>query len=351
MGPYLPRAGLACPAMTLTRDRLELEARGEGEFWASVWDWASNLPDQIGDAWDSVTETAQALWENRDQLIGLLKALAEGAVRDFQMGMEALLRVLQPFPILSDIAETVRLLVQQSAEWIGGMIELARQKPEVLKAIGATALSVVMATTPNFWADMTGMGAGFLLPEIILAILFAIIAFFTAGTGGVFLAARLTAFVSKVVAKLRKAGRAGAAIAQMFTSLEDLRDKMGDLVRVLKRNVAEEAKGATDEVIDIKRPSSGFSGSRGHPLEQPKYQPNRNLPKTIDGRKYSGHALDQMQNRGVPPSVVEDALRPENLVGPGNRPDTLVYSSISNGVRVVTNGAGDVVTVITGPRR
>jgi hypothetical protein len=97
--------------------------------------------------------------------------------------------------------------------------------------------------------------------------------------------------------------------------------------------------------------ATGFSGSRGNPLEQPAYQPSRNSPTTIGDRKYSGHALDQMQNRGVPPSVVEDAVSPDNLVGPGNRPNTSVYYSPTNGVRVITNNNGDVVTVITAPRQ
>lgn len=232
---------------------LDAWLEGEGDFWASVWDWASSLPDQIGDAWDSMTATAKALWENRDQLIGLLKSLAEGAVEDFEKGMEALVRLLQAIPGLEEIAETTRLLVQQSAEWVGAMIEMARQKPEVLKALGATALGVVMATTPNFWADMAGMGGGFLLPEIILAIVFALIAFFTGGTGGAVLAARLMVFVSKVVAKLRAAGSAGAIIIRMFAAIEGVGGKVVDLVKALKRNVAEEAKGATDVEIPITR--------------------------------------------------------------------------------------------------
>ncbi|MDD7973649.1 RHS repeat-associated core domain-containing protein, partial [Roseinatronobacter alkalisoli] len=96
---------------------------------------------------------------------------------------------------------------------------------------------------------------------------------------------------------------------------------------------------------------TGFSGSRGNPLEQPNYQPGRNTPTTIGDRTFSGHALDQMQNRGIPPSVVEDAISPSNYVGPGNRPNTSVYYSSTNGVRVITNDGGDVVTVITAPRQ
>lgn len=96
---------------------------------------------------------------------------------------------------------------------------------------------------------------------------------------------------------------------------------------------------------------TGFSGSRGNPLENPVFQPSRNTPAIIGDRTFTGHALDQMQNRGIPPSVVEDAISPSNLVGAGNRLGTSVYYSGTNGVRVITNSNRDVVTVITAPRQ
>ncbi len=97
--------------------------------------------------------------------------------------------------------------------------------------------------------------------------------------------------------------------------------------------------------------ATDFSGSRGKPLVQPKYQPGRNSPTKIGGRTYTGHALDQMQNRGIPPSVVEDAVSPGNFVAPGNRANTNIYYNPTNGVRVITYDSGDVVTVITAPRQ
>ena len=117
------------------------------------------------------------------------------------------------------------------------------------------------------------------------------------------------------------------------------------------RGVVKAADGSASKAPLTAGGRTGFSGSRGSPLEQPTYQPARNNPTTIGERTYSGHALDQMQNRGIPPSAVEDAISPSNYVGPGNRPDIHVYQNPANGIRVVTNNGGDVVTVITVPRR
>lgn len=50
-------------------------------------------------------------------------------------------------------------------------------------------------------------------------------------------------------------------------------------------------------------------GRSGFELE---YRPDwltRNQEAVIDRHRYTGHALDRMQNRGIVPSVVEDSIR------------------------------------------
>ena len=90
-----------------------------------------------------------------------------------------------------------------------------------------------------------------------------------------------------------------------------------------------------------KHPSTP-TGQRGSPIE---VAPGSNKPTSIDGRDYSGHALDRMQGRGVPPSVVGDAIQ-NGTPSPGNKPGTTVHTG-TNGVSVVTGNGGRVVTVIT----
>ena len=82
-------------------------------------------------------------------------------------------------------------------------------------------------------------------------------------------------------------------------------------------------------------------GRRGAPMN---VLPGTNAATTIGDRKFTGHALDQMQGRGVTPTVVENAIQ-NGARSPGNRPGT--YQHSSDGVRVITNSSGDVVTVVT----
>jgi hypothetical protein len=73
-------------------------------------------------------------------------------------------------------------------------------------------------------------------------------------------------------------------------------------------------------------------------------KPGTNTPTTIGDREYTGHALDQGQGRGVPPSAIEDAIQ-NGKPSPGNRPGTTVHVG-ANGVTVVTGERGQVITVI-----
>ena len=74
----------------------------------------------------------------------------------------------------------------------------------------------------------------------------------------------------------------------------------------------------------------------------------RNTEREIDGRVFSGHALDQMQNRGVMPSVVKQAIE-AGVATPGNKPNTKVFTDEQTHIRVVVNSqTGKIITVIRG---
>lgn len=71
----------------------------------------------------------------------------------------------------------------------------------------------------------------------------------------------------------------------------------------------------------------------------------KNSPTIIEGRKFTGHALDQMQSRGIiSPRAVLDVIDNPQQVFSGNRPGTTVF--VKDNLKVVTNTVGDVVTVI-----
>jgi hypothetical protein len=225
---------------------------GEGEFWSAVGDWIANLPDMIGDAWDSMSESARALWENRHRIVELLQSLAEGAVDAFEQGMELLKDAVANIPGIGEIGTLLVELVENSAEWAAAMIEVAT-RTQVMRVLGATTVGILMLIPPNFWADIVGTASGFLIPEAIIAILFLILAAFTGGSAGAALAARLTTFAASVARRLRATGSAGRAIVRLFTVLQSLVSKLVDLVQSLFRARRERAAGTTDAEIPLRR--------------------------------------------------------------------------------------------------
>lgn len=84
--------------------------------------------------------------------------------------------------------------------------------------------------------------------------------------------------------------------------------------------------------------------TRGGPMDVPK---GTNEPTNIDGRDYTGHALDQMQGRGVTPAPVEDAIQNGTSRPDKDYPDTRTEHTSSDGrVIVITDtGTGRVITV------
>ena len=91
--------------------------------------------------------------------------------------------------------------------------------------------------------------------------------------------------------------------------------------------------------------ASGFKGNKGFELKNPSFQKIRNESTIIGNREFSGHALDQMQNRGIMPTVIENVLKtgkefPTRLGTKG------FYDDINN-IMVITNPmSGKIVTVI-----
>ena len=196
------------------------------------------------------------------------------------------------------------MLVDESAEWAGAMIEMAT-RTNVLTALGNTVMGVLMTIPPNFWADMVGTAGGYLIPEVILAALFAVIGFFTAGTGGGLLAARLAVFTASVTAKLSSAGRAGRAILQIFTFLRNIAGKMVELVRALKRGIDEVVESATDLVTRIVRRS-------GKRVRTPTDMPCFNQPPNATRQQF----LEQLQEQenAINNSDLSELMRRRELV-------------------------------------
>jgi hypothetical protein len=95
-------------------------------------------------------------------------------------------------------------------------------------------------------------------------------------------------------------------------------------------------------------PASIANGSRRAPIEVGYKVGDKtiplNSPTEIYGRGYSGHALDRMQGRGIPPSAVENTIQHGQRAA-GNYPGTTHYYDPINGLTVITNTqTGRVIT-------
>ncbi|WP_017327099.1 RHS repeat-associated core domain-containing protein [Synechococcus sp. PCC 7336] len=84
----------------------------------------------------------------------------------------------------------------------------------------------------------------------------------------------------------------------------------------------------------------GGDPTRGGPIQVP---PPANTRTTIGNREFSGHTLDRMQEQGLVPSVVEDAI--QNGQRSAGRDGTDLFFSPENNVTVVVdNATGSVIT-------
>ena len=118
------------------------------------------------------------------------------------------------------------------------------------------------------------------------------------------------------------------------------------LVLIIAKRVNPAALGRSGVAKSARTPV-GRSGQQNN-FPNPNAPKPRNAPETINGRDYSGHAIDRMQERGYTPSVIENALQ-NGARSAGNKPNTSLYTDTVNKLRVVTNSeTGNVITVIPG---
>lgn len=85
------------------------------------------------------------------------------------------------------------------------------------------------------------------------------------------------------------------------------------------------------------------TGRSGYPMNAL----GNNSPTVIGELKYSAHALDRMQGRGVPPSAIQSTINAGELFS--TKAGTTGYYDSINNLRVIVNSnTGNIVTVIPG---
>jgi hypothetical protein len=95
-------------------------------------------------------------------------------------------------------------------------------------------------------------------------------------------------------------------------------------------------------VDNINRATS-WKGRKGFELSTPPSEGPRNIPATIQRRLYTRHALDQMQNRGLFPSVVEDTIKTGRMIS-SKKNSNIIFHCKSNNLTVISSPEGKVVS-------
>ena len=98
----------------------------------------------------------------------------------------------------------------------------------------------------------------------------------------------------------------------------------------------------------------GFTGNKGSNIKA-NYEIDRRIPRydrntehIVNGRRYGAHAMDQMQNRGIPPSVVENTITTGQKI-PAKDGRLQYYEKVNN-ITVIAEPNGDIVTVRYGEK-
>ncbi|WP_320018251.1 RHS repeat-associated core domain-containing protein [Labilibaculum manganireducens] len=126
--------------------------------------------------------------------------------------------------------------------------------------------------------------------------------------------------------------RAVTGLATMYAS-----DIISERWKANRTSIEQRVDNAINDATDASNPI----GRRGNPID---IAGGTNLPTTINGRNYSGHALDRMQGRGIMPSVIEEAIKNPLRIVRGNKLNT--WQFFGDGLKVIINQYGDVITVI-----
>ncbi|HTB63774.1 MAG TPA: RHS repeat-associated core domain-containing protein, partial [Opitutales bacterium] len=169
----------------------------------------------------------------------------------------------------------------------------------------------------------------------------------------------------------RKATHELAQIGNNVFAMANMVDGEGELAigkdvltagteKKVAKDAAEDAvKAASDDTVSVAATRGGASGAvesadiaASTPvgrLGAPLGTVTRNEPGAVDGIKYVDHAFDQMQARGLTPSVAKNAIE-HGVPSPDPIPGRIRYFDSTNNITVVTEANGTVVTVMTGKR-
>ncbi|MEO0751741.1 MAG: CdiA family toxin C-terminal domain-containing protein [Pseudomonadota bacterium] len=223
--------------------------------------WATVIGSSIG---ETIVESVQGFFAGVDDLAEYIEVIMS-AVRGLASGtvdaMEAALDSLRALP--GEVGQLFAQIIDNGQDWIERLILIASET-NAFEYVFHILMAVVMNMTPNFWAEMIGIVTGFILPEVIIELIFAAIAALTGGSTAPVIGARLATFV----AKLRRLAKGAKSLGVLANIVE----AFGKAIRAL----AKIGKGLHDEIEAMARSAADGIARIRHRVSQYKIEVDPN---------------------------------------------------------------------------
>ena len=283
---------------------------GEKDFWGTAWGALKSSVAVIDSYLQQANEEGMSMWVPGAPLWNLLNKLGWDAYE----GIASLFKDEGVIDFLSDLSEVMRAFLagdidrlisglrdltgleklsgtlgefgamlkdalDNGIDWMRDMIEVLRRTP-VLNLIVNTAMRCLLLMTPNFWAGVLGEGTGFIIPELLIWLITAIIAALSAGAGATLLAARCL----RIASSIRNAIRGSQHVAKILSFLDEIKpifDKIGDLAKKLRQSIEEVGERVMDQLHRVVR-SSRYWRKRLDDLARQGHGPQRHEGDVTD---------------------------------------------------------------------
>ena len=237
---------------------------------------------------ETAAETVSDWISGADDLAAYIATIM-AAMRDLASGtvdlMEAALDSLRALP--GEAGRLFSQLIDNGQDWIERLVLIASET-NAFEYVFHVFMAVAMNMTPNFWAEMAGVVSGFILPEVLIEIILAVIAALTGGGGIALLAGRLATFVAKLRGLAVKAKSLGvlASIVEAFgkaiTALgkigKGLHDEIEAFTRAGANGVARIRHRVNQYKVEIDPNTLGMNGGNIR-ITRKRENPRSRLPR------------------------------------------------------------------------
>ncbi len=267
--------------------------QGEADFWGSAWGALQSTTSLVGNyiydgaqngpvppyiqTYSPMTAAINLGFKLGSDVADGIKSLFAGVdIMDYIEPLHSLLRAflfgdidaiiaafkkltgLKDLPgAIGEFGQLISDVMKTGIDTMRDMVELIRRTP-LLGLVSSTFMRVVTMMTPNFWAEMSGEGYGFIIPELIIWAVTAIIAALSAGAG----ASVLTVRAANIASKIRSAIKGSSAAGKIVSFMGDLRkiiQKIKEMGVKLRRSIFEPIKGQVSAAVKRYRQARYFS--------------------------------------------------------------------------------------------